>query len=251
MAQCVLIGLRHALRRTTYARIGEFLRHPRQWLPRTALILGLAGLAAGVIVAPLHVARRFQHERVGALVRDYLAHEMEPVDYAVEQDPNASFVAIRPQGICDVAAIPEDQRRFRSNVEYLVFQFDPRLAWSRGTFVVRCPGLKESLYIPAAAFGWRNRDAISETAPPYRLFFPAYYYNDPAPPEARESGNPDIVGFDSFKLWKEHLPYLQGVYRVRNLDDMPLLLTLVLPPDWELLSRCQRLKAVPDLSTRP
>ncbi len=179
---------------------------PRAILRVMAFLLLLASL-----MLPLESFRWFQSHQLHRVLASYQTAPTDPVAIERVPQPNES-VRVTCPGIA--TAGPVDFA-----CEFLAADLDT----SRGdvAFVVAYEG-----DIPDRALTWECRVPGAQGGGPTRVFFPVYSSRwDPA-----GSTWTTFLGLDFPAATADRLVAL---FRVRNSEQLPLLLTAVLPPDWE------------------
>ena len=207
-----LWGLRQRERRH---RVARALAAPgRWWAPPVRRVGYGVAAAALLLLAPLYGARAVQHHQVGALVQRYGSARLEPLETERVQLEHRVLFRLREPLIAPDSRPHNQQMAFKAG--YLALALAPNadplpveLAYETGPGAAGFPGTIET--------GPAGAPETGET----RCFFPVY-----------ESFAPNIrYLFEGVALPAGQAQAFRGLYRVRNIDDFPLLLTFVLPAD--------------------
>lgn len=202
------------------------VRRPETWpaiksklLPGFRRVAVFSIVAALVLAAPFYAARAYQQGRVGLLATQYRQAKLEPLE--VEKVPQEDWVLFKQVGR-PKPEMPETWRAHRHGWEvqsdYLVAELETDAPYRalRFEFEGKRPELG---YFKTVQVGPAGSGGIT------RFFFPVYEYF--------EGGIPGESRFRGIALPKAHAGEFRGLYRVRNMDDFPLLLYVTLPPDAE------------------
>ncbi|HPG67259.1 MAG TPA: tetratricopeptide repeat protein [Candidatus Hydrogenedentes bacterium] len=253
--------LRHSEVRAT---VKTFLHSPRRWWSRRATWVVVSCAAAAAMIAfPFHALRAYQDATVSNLQETYRQADLEPIQTRQVSWPNgwilfepvlpwdaltegvdvraAAWTAVMalsgrfsgtPLGpLIAGVALRESIDRFVRSEEAVRFQY---LA------VDFAPGTSEHLV--GITYDQSHNpvgfDKVLAVQTPggaggsaTRYFFPVYEFDLPVY---------DILGpsrFLGIRVPKEQAQDLRAVYRVRNVNDFPLLLNLTLPPEDGLFRR--------------
>lgn len=192
-----------------------------RWQPRlrVAALVWLAVIA--LVAAPLWMLRRYQSGRVHALLSSYVALDKEPLDRA-GTDLAGGWVRVA----ADVSPRVSDAGGDAVRTIFLVSEF------TAGA----CEALKFEMVVRYdAPPGGYNFTRTLQVRPPLssgtrRIFIATY---------AHPQGSPTLEGayrLAGLDLPKESAGCLSGLYQVRSVRGMPLVLDANLPADWEAVT---------------
>ena len=191
-------------------------------LPRTRRMVSFAIASVLVVAGALVVLRAYQQRHVTALLERYLEAPTEAV--TLTRTPmDGRRVLLRDSAL-------SDSSHAGVAAEYLVVEIvRPHCARLLAPVTVRYvtmsgyTDLSQRIYVP-----------VPEVDAPFRLFFPVY-----SAPGSRFAG---------LELIEDDIDCIASVRRVRDLDRLPIMLNLTLPPDWRQTKLYQTLTSWEDPS---
>lgn len=200
------------------------LTHPKSWW--SAPTWRLLGFGLGVliiIIGPLWLLRIYQHLQVGTLLQAYIVADKEPL--VLTQTPlNNDRILITSSS--QKPPVEPNSTLHPTFVEYLVLEFNAKEPCDAPVVTVTFR------YEVGSNFNDRsetlNIRLLSHTDTSTWMFYPVYY-------------KPVVVNFKGIEMPQKQLACLHELYRVKDVSRFPLLLNLILPPNWEQARRYQTL----------
>ena len=218
----------------------------RRWLPAVRLA-GLAWVAAAVILLlPLRLLRSYQAGHVQALLASYLALDKEPLDRAAADVGDGTVRILQ-----ELAPKTNGGAGDAIQTTYVLAEF------AAGS----CESLKFDLVVryDAPKAGGYDFTRTIAVRPPLtsgvRRILTAIYSHPES--SAVLEGAYRLTGFE---LPRDSASCLTGLYRVRSVDGLPLVLDANLPSDWESATPYQTIEGIetrragepsPDIYTYP
>jgi len=201
------------------ARWREHAGEARAWLGGFVRNAGGFALIAAVgLTVPLVGLRWYQHKPVAAVLRSYEQAEREALQTTTAVCDDGERVLWRPQDFARMDRVPVERTDLPVQTEYLVVE----IAGSGRTVpLVFCYESEGRLRDFTRTVEVSLPDSGGAEAAVTRVFFPVYYA-----PWSR---------FEGFTVPKQATGLVRGVYRVRDLADLPLLLNVNLYPGWDRL----------------
>ncbi len=221
--QCAMRGCAWSLSAECRAHVRQVLVNPKMlWNVQMQRALMMAVLLPVGLLSLLYVTRAYQSGVVGDLYKRYASASIEPL--AVERvQSGENKVLFKVQQRPD----PDKQRGsdcWDVYPDYYVAEVD---ASSPVSMFVSYTGRED---IPVTLPASSPHVAGQRT----KYFFPVYEL------DARGCGGPREL--QGLVFSNEQADQLKGLYRVKDQDQFPLLLDLVLPPQWESLKRWKSLQ---------
>ena len=214
-------ALLRLLRRHQRHLLWESCVRSRPWRsPEAVRALLFLGAAACTVLVPFAVARGYQYWRVGKIYQQYRSLNLEPLDVQTVAEGHVSF---NPK---DFLA-PEEGGEAQSAPDLRTGLLAVEVAAAESPFPVvfayRAPEPRNdftmwSIVEPA------QRDATGNV----KLFCPVYTGGVGSPYERR---------FEGVRVPEAFARNVKGLYRVSDLQAVPVLLHLTLPEDWPALPR--------------
>lgn len=179
------------------------------------LLFSLA--TAALLILPLSAARWRQTEQVRSVLKTYELAEREPVQLLVEPRENET-VLIRGADGAGRAALPGPEAAPYFEEEYLAAEFDT----SQGgvTFTAQYSGS-----VPDLALTWA-KTLPKTSAGSTTLYFPVYY-------ALWKGSGQGWSRYEGLVLSSADAAKLKGLFRIKNPEQYPFLLTAELTPGWE------------------
>jgi len=192
--------------------------------------VGAFGLVAVVgLAALLWPLRLYQSVQVHRLFKGYTTAELEPLP--IQRAPGAEGrVRIASPALAGLDPVPPPYGELRFAFEYLVGEFDT----STRDLTVQAD-YDGNMWDTELDWEVRLPQTPSGTAEAgtTRLFFPVYH-------QAGIVHETAWTTFRALDMPAADAPYLKALYRVQDPGRHPVLLTAILPPDWESRPRYQR-----------
>jgi hypothetical protein len=202
----------------------------RSWLPNVRDAVVAWALALALVFLPLWTSRAYQRGTVRTLLSSYLALEKEPIERTADDiDDHAVRIA---KDVAPRASAPSGDA---VQTTYVLAEF------AAGA----CESLKFDLVVhydssPTSSYDFTRTVAVRPPlAGGVRRVFTALY----AHPES-STVLQGAYRFAGFELPRDSVSCLTGLYRVRHVEGLPLVLDANLPPDWESTTPYQTIEGL-------
>jgi hypothetical protein len=213
LIQQMWFGLRRAASHRPQVWMAGGLGGAREQALRGLTFLVVACLG---LTLPLAATWGYQRHTVGRLLERVTGHPLDPVPWQPAADPAQPGLLLTPDlGRLDTLTPKEATLPVQS--EYVAVELKGGADAVPVTFCYQAEDKEH--------FDYTRTVIAPPGAGPVRLYFPLYYS-----PESR---------FTGLRIPPAQQDRLLGLYLVRNASDIPLWMTLTLPPDWRALPRHQ------------
>ena len=209
------------------------LRVPKRHWGARLLKRGILFISMSILflVGGLYIARGYQHYHVHRLIREYTAMPLAKLEVTTREAGN-NLVLISPTQQARETSFFPNQQAFVTHTDYLVFKFNlPEKGSIPVIFSYVSAKQENNLSYQTTLTGSSVAKRTGNALTTY--YMPLYETTDAFWLSWRK--------FNGIAMNKNDLSYLEGVYRVNNPGNLPLLLQLNLPPNWEELPQTQRL----------
>lgn len=220
--QHVLGALPGLCRRAGRNRVREIIANPKRWwTPPVHRLVAVAGLLCLGLLAPLYGARAYQYHRFGKLMSRYAGAELERVELEAADVKGGEL--FRPRDLGRPRSHSDQDKRWRIDTDYLMAEVEcvQELPLQ---LVYRTQNKKDDF-----SHWLRLRPEQGTEGAVIRFFFPVYQCQLGLPAGANE--------FMGISVRAADVSHFRGLYRVKNAWEFPLLLTLMLYPNWQQLPR--------------
>lgn len=212
---------------------------PTSWRAPLQRVLIFGAVVAVLFAAPLYVARAWQYFTAGRVLAHYQSANLEPLPFHVsDSDAGPLYCPDRLPShetpfdpLSDFALAQVDKREFTP--EYLAADVTTNAPISPLSFQYVNPALEMDGFTCFAT------GAPSAGPRTFRFFFPVYHPSQRVVGTARENQSRDFKGVTLGPGMA-----LKALYRVRNINDFPVLMCLWLPLDGQPVWCYDRLPAV-------
>lgn len=203
-------GWTYAFRLNPWRRRGEPGERPfrpwHYWSPYGKRMAAFAAISIAGLVLPMVALRVYQYVQLEDYRIALLSANLEELEYTqVDLEEPRNMCRIRPVGFAQMDRVPEEKRGMFAQAEYLVILlvYPP---------ILTVMDLQYDPLDPDWDFSRRYEVQTREGSSFANLFCPVYY-----------SDKAQFMGID---VPKAILPCIKGVYRIRNVEDYPILLPM-------------------------
>jgi hypothetical protein len=196
------------------------LRQPRRWwAPPLWRLIGVLGIGGILLLLPLKVLQVYQDRKVGDLLVRCANLDLSPMEIDAEPlEGWPGWVVAKPRGFMAPESWPKQELASNVHTGYLVAEFAGDQQRIKARFLFDC---ENKLADVSRTMEIKLPNVASVT----RVLFPVFSYS------AGTEENPRR--FSGVVIPQEDVPRLKGLYRVNNLEGLPLLLTITFAPGWK------------------